>query len=731
MADCQCVGLTPRGGARAFDLPQQLGCHYFSISMDVPIPDHRPGGGRALQVAWAWVFLLILASTAGPCPTTLAYATPAAPPKEAQSADPLDQDLRRGRFIEASARALDLLTRQPPPPVYGAAATASALLLQLDSAAELLRKAEEGKERNVRFHAGCVRAMIARNEARWDAAVLAAGEALKLDPTHPLPRLILALVRFDQKAFSEAEKEALAAIKLEPALAYAHTVLAMARRAQNRLEEAEAAYQQAIALDGADLRPQLGLAEINHQRGQISKATEAYSAIVKRNPDMLLARQGLAQIHLSQGAYDACIAEGLEILRRGPPSAPVLDLLARASIQLGKYADASKYLAALRSLPGSTPATTYQLALCLLAEGKSDDAGRELRGLGKKEAAVVAALAVVEQLGGRAEAADGFFRLALAGAEEGLRRRTHFHRATVDLGRKAWAEAAAELAKAEGFLVNLRPDLLDLPSLYASADPADLAATSAVALFLAEGFLEAGATACARAAREGSTDVLALIMQSNLMARKGRYDDARLTLSRVLSLAPDYAPAHFALGEIAFSQNDLASALPAYEQSVALDPNYLTYWTRLAHVYGQQRNAQKTEVALRNWLRLAPGSPVPYNELANHLANSGGNLDEALTLASQAVQRAPDQGAVLDTLGWVYYQRKEQAKAVDCFQRALKTKMLPAIRAEVLHHLGLAYLAQNDNPKALATFDAAIAAAPESPAAQECRSLVLKLRPPQ
>lgn len=75
-----------------------------------------------------------------------------------------------------------------------------------------------------------------------------------------------------------------------------------------------------------------------------------------------------------------------------------------------------------------------------------------------------------------------------------------------------------------------------------------------------------------------------------------------------------------------------------------------------------------------------------YNAIAWDLAEQGGNLDQALELAERSLAKAPDSLAkapVLDTKGWVYYQKKEYAKAIETLTAALAMSSEPYEEIEI------------------------------------------------
>ena len=82
---------------------------------------------------------------------------------------------------------------------------------------------------------------------------------------------------------------------------------------------------------------------------------------------------------------------------------------------------------------------------------------------------------------------------------------------------------------------------------------------------------------------------------------------------------------------------------------------------------------------------------VGYYELANALAESGGDLDSALEYAGRALSAAPDElkPYPLAALGWVHYKRQEFDRAIDCLRKSSERAAQPM----TFHHLGMAYLA--------------------------------------
>jgi tetratricopeptide (TPR) repeat protein len=86
------------------------------------------------------------------------------------------------------------------------------------------------------------------------------------------------------------------------------------------------------------------------------------------------------------------------------------------------------------------------------------------------------------------------------------------------------------------------------------------------------------------------------------------------------------------------------------------------------------------------------------NYIAYMWAERGEKLDMALALVQQALAEDPENGAFLDTLGWIYYMQGRYAEALEQLQKA-KTQV--GDDPTVWEHLGDTYLKLNDRSAAV------------------------------
>jgi Flp pilus assembly protein TadD len=82
-------------------------------------------------------------------------------------------------------------------------------------------------------------------------------------------------------------------------------------------------------------------------------------------------------------------------------------------------------------------------------------------------------------------------------------------------------------------------------------------------------------------------------------------------------------------------------------------------------------NIAAAETAYRHALEITPETPIAANNLAWIIAENGGNLDEALQLATLAVTKSPRSAGFYDTLGWVYLKKGLNSPAVEQMRKAV------------------------------------------------------------
>jgi tetratricopeptide (TPR) repeat protein len=144
----------------------------------------------------------------------------------------------------------------------------------------------------------------------------------------------------------------------------------------------------------------------------------------------------------------------------------------------------------------------------------------------------------------------------------------------------------------------------------------------------------------------------------------------------------------------------------------------------LGTIYDQQGDGEKAENYYRKALEIKSDFAPAANNLAWNLAERGGNIDEALGFAQVAKEQMPGNGAVMDTLGWIYYLKGSYLNAIAEFQDSLtQNPDNPVINL----HLGLAYYKNKQPRKAKEFLDKALNINQNFKGAEEARNILKEI----
>ena len=103
-------------------------------------------------------------------------------------------------------------------------------------------------------------------------------------------------------------------------------------------------------------------------------------------------------------------------------------------------------------------------------------------------------------------------------------------------------------------------------------------------------------------------------------------------------------------------------------------------------------------------------------------------LNEALAAAKKALSLAPENPAILDTVGWVQYKRKQPADALAHFQKAATLAASDRnLQASILFHSALASEALGRPKEATDTVQKVLAISNDFSEAADAKALLKRL----
>jgi tetratricopeptide (TPR) repeat protein len=183
----------------------------------------------------------------------------------------------------------------------------------------------------------------------------------------------------------------------------------------------------------------------------------------------------------------------------------------------------------------------------------------------------------------------------------------------------------------------------------------------------------------------------AIQMAANLDALD-RADEAEKHLDAVIKQHPDDLEAIMALGNVQRGHKKFAECADLYSKGIATiatleKTNWVIFYFR-GICYERSKQWPKAEADLKKALALFSDQPHVLNYLGYSWIDQGINLDDGMDMIKRAVQQRPDDGYIVDSLGWAYYRIGNYEEAVKNLERAIELKPEdPTIN----DHLGDAY----------------------------------------
>jgi tetratricopeptide (TPR) repeat protein len=183
------------------------------------------------------------------------------------------------------------------------------------------------------------------------------------------------------------------------------------------------------------------------------------------------------------------------------------------------------------------------------------------------------------------------------------------------------------------------------------------------------------------------------------MAQKD-FQNAEAQYRNILDTNPNDLEVRADLGNLMLSKGDFKGAEKEYADIKRQAPNHPLGYVKLSALFMTQHKWDKAIAELEQVLRINPKLWSTTNDLAYLLVEYGRgkkDIDRALVLVEKARSLNPDNPAILDTLGWIYYRKGDMNQALNWLGKAqTKASGNPVIN----YHLGKAYYSAGNTGKA-------------------------------
>lgn len=490
-----------------------------------------------------------------------------------------------------------------------------------------------------------------------------------------------------------------------------HYTLAEAYSLEGNTTRAVEEYKLTLVYDPKAPSVRLRLAAEYVKQGLISEAMDQTKAALEVNPNYEDAHLLLGGLYSALRMYDDALNEYALVIKQNPDNFEAPMFVGALLAEQKKYAEASAYFEKLgkNSANPNAHLAWYYMGRVRLEESRE-------KNLGKAEMAFQQSLVVKPSYG---EAALALAQLYLSSARK--EKAVQLMR-TFQEKYGPHAGIAEELAKV--FIEQKDyTQALEQLTVMESADPDDLSPKVKIAFILIEQekFQEAIVKLEDVLARAPGSDKIrfylgavyeevkdyksaishfqkvpvgssyypeSVIHSAYLYKLLNDYDKAIETIQAGIKSRDDHPPFYALYASFLDDTKQYKKGVEMLKQAAVKFPDHAQLQYFLGNMEDRLGNKEATISAMQKVLEIDGNHVQALNYLAFTYAELGQNLEMAEKLVRQATELQPNDGYILDTLGWVLFKRGKTGEAIRILEAAYKIQPDESIIAE---HLGDAY----------------------------------------
>jgi putative PEP-CTERM system TPR-repeat lipoprotein len=495
--------------------------------------------------------------------------------------------------------------------------------------------------------------------------------ATKLDPKSTQAGVLLVMTHLRLK---EPEKALLAVKALEneyPDNALIAHLKGGIYLTKNDTVNARANFEKALFLQPTYFPAAANLAQLDLREDNPHAAKKRFEAILSKDKKNIQAMAALSALALNQGQTK----EATSWLERASQNNP--DVLESSLLLTGHYlrqGEKQKALTLAQKLQGANPVNPEVLDLLAQAQFANDD---------------------------KAAALETYNRLAAVQPNSHL---VQFRIATIHSAAENFPAASDALKKA----VALKPDYVDAHLGQIALESRQGNIEKAIAIsrdiqkqhqkspvgYIAEGdlLMQQKNPALAAKAYEHALAIarnLPLMLKLHTsLSQAGRGKEATSRLIQWLKENPSDVPLRMYLAQVYLGDGQTRSAIEQYQTVLQQNPKYMPALNNLATAYQQEKN------------------PL------------------ALEYAEKAYQIAPDNPAIMDTLGWILIEQGNTARGLPLLQKAVS--LAPDI-GEIHYHFAAGLVKSGDKAKARNELETLLSSGKSFASREEARTLLKQM----
>jgi tetratricopeptide (TPR) repeat protein len=455
----------------------------------------------------------------------------------------------------------------------------------------------------------------------------AAGKALELNPASADVEMILGLLDTQESNLTGAERHFVRAVSLQPTNHRAQGYLGSTYLRQNKLGEAREAFLKVLGIQRGNVAAHYNLGLIAMLQDNPASALSHFASVHQSDASDVPALLGILECQLLLKQFENARESVGKIQALVPADSPALQQVGATLATHGEYELAVPLFRKFREAHPDSYDASYNLALALIRTGALDEAA----GLG-------------QQLVSRTGKAEAYNLLG-----------------TIQEKRGRHADAILAFEEA----VRLAPQNEDFRIDHSGAVVANQDLERAVTLF-------------SEIVRDFPKSLRARLGLGSVHYLLGKYEDAARVLLQTVQMDSKAAAAYDLLGKAFESvpglQGEIKNVFRNYLRTRPRDPAAYAHYGMMLYLAPEAEGPSRFRAA-KQYLReaLAQDSRLAQAHLQlGIIAQTEGNLPEAVAALEKAVQLAPSYASAHYRLGTIYRKMGDDARAkveLELFQK--------------------------------------------------------------
>jgi len=201
------------------------------------------------------------------------------------------------------------------------------------------------------------------------------------------------------------------------------------------------------------------------------------------------------------------------------------------------------------------------------------------------------------------------------------------------------------------------------------------------------------------------------IRLATILARQGQLEEARSLIRKAPELAPEDARTKISAEvQLLRDQKQYQAVYDLLKQTLENNPADPDFQYDLAMAAEKLDRLDEMERLLKQVMAAKPDFHHAYNALGYSLADRKVRLEEARRLIQKALEFAPNDPFILDSLGWVEYRSGNLAQSLQILQGAYQSRP----DAEIAAHLGEVLWVMQQRKEARTIWNEGLAQSPDN-----------------